>query len=154
MTWDQLTIDEITTVIPERTVFNERIKNNSLVCALSFLVNTTALIYKKELLAKLKMYCLSRSEQLLISSAAMSSFKNNCICLVGLAVTSRIVHLLMNAKVSSQQTWNCALSFCDLESIVYCFMVTESCRKLLFTFFRISHQVIHTMECFLMPKGE
>ncbi len=130
MAWDQLTIDEITTMIPERTVFNERIKNNSLVCALSFLVNTTALIYKKELLA---MYCLSRSEQLLISSAAMSSFKNNCICLVGLAVTSRIVHLLMNAKVSSQQTWNCALSFCDLESTVYCFMVTESCRKLLFT---------------------
>lgn len=94
MTWDQLTIDEITTVIPERIVFNERIKNNSLASALSFLVNTwsTALIYKKEQLAKLKMYCLSRSEQLLISSAAMSSG-------VGLAVTSRIVHLLMNAKV-------------------------------------------------------
>ncbi len=49
MTWDQLTTGEITTEIPERTDFKERIKNNRLACALSFLVNTwsTALIYKK-----------------------------------------------------------------------------------------------------------
>lgn len=56
MTWDQLTIGEITTVIPERTVFKERIKNNSLACALSFLVNTwsTALIYKKRATYKIE----------------------------------------------------------------------------------------------------